>query len=64
MIPDVEPGLYKHFKGDIYEVLHTALYVDNNTWVVVYRRGNEYYTRDMSTWYDLKGDVYRFQKID
>lgn len=64
MNPDVAPGIYKHWKGEIYEVLFTALDVDSNEVVVVYRRGHEYYTRPISEWFDLKDNTYRFIRID
>ena len=31
-------GIYKHFKGDYYIVIDTALYSEDNTEVVIYRK--------------------------
>lgn len=32
-----KPGIYKHYKGQHYEVIETALHVDTNQAMVVYR---------------------------
>jgi len=70
MIEEIEAGLYKHFKGTVYEVLFCAWDVDKDDLVVVYRDGLDYYTRLVSTWYDLKTDpengetLNRFIKIN
>ncbi len=34
---DIEPGVYEHYKGPRYEVLHTARHSETEEWVVVYR---------------------------
>ena len=33
----LDKGLYKHYKGNIYEVLMTAKHSENEEWMVVYR---------------------------
>ncbi|STY98658.1 Uncharacterized protein conserved in bacteria [Moraxella lacunata] len=30
-------GIYRHYKGDLYQVLHTARHSENEEWLVVYR---------------------------
>jgi hypothetical protein len=32
-----QPGVYRHYKGQLYEVIETALHVDTNQALVVYR---------------------------
>jgi len=32
-----QPGIYRHYKGQLYEVIETALHVDTNQALVVYR---------------------------
>lgn len=32
-----KPGIYKHYKGQLYEVIETALHVETNQAMVVYR---------------------------
>lgn len=33
----IEPGVYRHFKGNYYEVIGTASLVDTETVLVIYR---------------------------
>ncbi|GAA1512225.1 hypothetical protein BJ978_002986 [Agromyces terreus] len=35
--PDIEPGLYEHYKGNRYEVLELARHSETEEWFVVYR---------------------------
>jgi len=34
---ELQAGFYKHYKGNLYEVLHTARDSETERWVVVYR---------------------------
>ena len=34
---DIEKGIYKHYKGDLYEVLMTAQHSETEEWMVVYK---------------------------
>lgn len=67
---NVLPGLWKHFKGNVYEVIAEALDVTEERNVVIYRRGDSYYTRAKSEWFSLVDDgtnsgfTYRFVKIN
>lgn len=31
------PGIYRHYKGALYEVLHVAQHSEDESWFVVYR---------------------------
>ena len=33
----LEPGIYKHYKGNLYEVLSTAQHSETEEWMVVYK---------------------------
>ena len=35
--PDIKPGIYRHFKGNRYEVLALARHSETEEWMVVYR---------------------------
>ncbi len=35
--PSIVPGLYRHYKGNLYEVLHLARHSETEEWLVVYR---------------------------
>ena len=35
--PDIKPGIYRHFKGNRYEVLDLAHHSETEEWMVVYR---------------------------
>ncbi len=35
--PTLQPGVYRHFKGGLYQVLGVAQRVDSPDWLVVYR---------------------------
>ena len=34
---NLKKGLYRHYKGNLYEVLHTAQHSETEEWMVVYR---------------------------
>lgn len=33
----LKTGIYRHYKGNLYQVLHTARYSESEEWLVVYR---------------------------
>lgn len=33
----VKSGVYRHYKGNLYQVLHTARHSETSEWLVVYR---------------------------
>lgn len=35
--PDIKPGIYRHFKGRLYEMLFLARHSETEEWMVVYR---------------------------
>lgn len=39
--PAPKPGLYRHFKGNEYELLSLARHSESLDWMVVYRRTND-----------------------
>lgn len=54
----IEPGLYKHFKGGVYEVLFTAENAATGGLMVVYKKqGNESerFVRPAFAWFDQVG---------
>lgn len=58
VIPDdcpKESEVYKHYKGDLYRVLHIALHSNDGEWMVVYEPLYEnpdakYFTRPLREW--------------
>ena len=59
------PGFYRHFKGDIYEVLFVARDAEASTLVVVYRdlKHDRRWTRSVSSWRELVDGRPRFVAI-
>lgn len=33
----LKTGIYRHYKGNLYQVLHTARHSESSEWLVVYR---------------------------
>ncbi|HIP51793.1 MAG TPA: DUF1653 domain-containing protein [Campylobacterales bacterium] len=42
----LQTGIYKHYKGNLYEVLETARHSETEEWMVIYRTLYD----DASTW--------------
>ncbi|MDO4427726.1 MAG: DUF1653 domain-containing protein [Moraxella sp.] len=34
---EIKQGIYRHYKGNLYQVLHTARHSESSEWLVVYR---------------------------
>jgi hypothetical protein len=50
---NVIPGtIYRHYKGELYKVLHLAKNTDNNETMVIYRsiQFGTYYARPLTDW--------------
>ena len=60
----ISPGLWKHFKGDVYEVIAVGKHSEDGSEMVIYKKGFDYHVRPVSEWFDLKGNQYRFTKIN
>ena len=60
----IEQGFYKHYKGGVVEVLSVAIDTKTDKDVVVYIKDGEFYTKPVDEWFDLKGESYRFIKIN
>ncbi len=43
----LEPGLYRHYKGNQYEVLHVGRHTESLEEVVVYRGGEDVWVRPL-----------------
>lgn len=36
-LPQIKTGIYRHYKGNLYQVLHIARHSEDEEWLVVYR---------------------------
>ena len=68
---EIKPGKYRHFKGNLYEVIGVARHSETQEEMVVYRAlYGEYglWVRPAAMWYDpietKDGMVTRFTKVD
>ena len=52
-----QPGKYRHYKGDVYEVVDVALHSETREWVVVYKPLYEcdvaLFVRPLSMWREV-----------
>lgn len=54
----IEPGLYRHYQGNLYRVLYTARHTETGELVAVYMEEgapNRMYVRPASMWFDQVG---------
>ena len=56
-VPPKKGEIYKHYKGNLYEVVFMALHSDGDMLVVIYKplyevKGVEYFARPLSEWKD------------
>jgi len=71
-IPNVEQGIYEHFKGNQYEVLGVALHTETLEPMIVYRpqyeSSAEYWVRPYNMFFDMVEkdgwQVPRFRKVE
>ncbi|MGN0778189.1 MAG: DUF1653 domain-containing protein [Aristaeellaceae bacterium] len=63
--PDIKPGIYRHFKGNLYQVIGVATNSETGEYMVVYRAlqgGGGLWVRPASMWNELverNGETYR-----
>ncbi|BCI67005.1 DUF1653 domain-containing protein [Acetobacter aceti] len=62
----IQPGLYRHYKGGLYTVLHTARHSETEEWLVVYRSEahGTLWVRPLSMWTELVDGRPRFAFIE
>ncbi|NHN88148.1 DUF1653 domain-containing protein [Acetobacter conturbans] len=62
----IQPGLYRHYKGGLYTVLHTARHSETEEWLVVYRSEahGTLWVRPLSMWVELVEGHPRFLLIE
>jgi hypothetical protein len=75
MIDIVEPGYYRHFKGNLYRVLMTAKHTETEESMVIYqamyghrqiwcRPYSDFVAKVDKTKYPNSSQTYRFEKIE
>lgn len=62
----IQPGLYRHYKGGLYTVLHTARHSETEEWLVVYRSEahGSLWVRPLSMWIEQVDGCPRFAFIN
>lgn len=67
-VESIPQGMYKHFKGKMYEVVGIALHTETSEPLVIYRWDEVLYARPASMWYEpVKVDgttCPRFGRVD
>lgn len=63
--PVLPPGLYRHYKGGLYTVLHLARHSETEEWLVVYRSETHQtlWVRPLSMWLESVGGQQRFAPV-
>ncbi len=65
----VLPGLYRHFKGNLYRVIGDIMDTETDTYKVLYQNEQgSYYVRSYESWLDIAYDTYgnpveRFRRV-
>lgn len=64
----IEKGFYKHYKGNVYEVVGEAIHTETEERLVVYRPIvgdlSRIYVRPVNMWNDIVDGKKRFERID
>lgn len=62
----VPAGLYRHYKGGLYTVLHLARHSETEEWLVVYRSEAQgtFWARPLSMWLEEVGGQPRFALVE
>mgnify|MGYP001245482449 FL=1 len=60
------PGLYRHYKGGFYTVLHTARHSETEEWLVIYRSEarQDYWARPLAMWCEQVNGGPRFTLVE
>ncbi|MCE0742876.1 DUF1653 domain-containing protein [Acetobacter sicerae] len=62
----IQPGLYRHYKGGLYTVLHTVRHSETEEWLVIYRSEahGTLWARPLSMWTELVDGRPRFAFVE
>lgn len=53
-MPNIQPGIYRHFKGGVYEVLGLARHSETEEWLVLYKnQSGDWWVRPYSMFFEL-----------